>query len=288
MNDQAYDKAKLESLLADKNLTDAKVAEMAERLKLIQSGIDPDTGKSLTGGTQIDTTKLLAVNKAFGETFNNALGPIGATASATTNSPWFRGVDWFTVKQAEIPGFGAAVFGNGIADPAAVRVDLENAILGEPTVDPKTGVAAPRRHVKSVKFPVFDQKTGIAGTVDMTLDQAVMQATQIRRKLATELPALFQAMGTLDPNVLGAMMQGNPMMQQAARAYAPDLAKIVDDARARAKAAATATAVEGAALADPNTAPLIEMRDRLQREIDDMRRMFGGQANPQPRTDTAR
>lgn len=274
-NDQAYDQAKLDALKADKQLTDAKVSEMDERLKLFQQGIDPDTGKSLTGGTQIDPRELLAVNKGFSDAFTNALGPIGMTATATTSSPtWLPG--WYSTHEDKVPGFAAAIFGSGIADPAAVRADLERAVLGDPATR-KKGAS-----VKTIKFPVFDEKTGMFGTSDLTLDQAVTAGTQIRRKLATELPALFRAMGTVDPNVLNAMMQGNPLMQQAARVYAPQLARSIDDAQRATAVTGAANAVKAAGAADPNIAGLLIDRDKLQKEIDDLKQQYRLQADPQP------
>lgn len=273
LNDSDMSTAQLEKLRAETEAIKAHQIEQEERNRLLQSNTDPDTGKSLSGDQAVDPGKIVQVSKAFDEAMTNALGPLGAPSRMTTIPAKGFGsippITRWTQRTQEYPGLTEAIFGNGVADPAAVRADLMR-------------VAGDKRTATSVKIPVFDKKTGLPGEATMPIDQAVVAITQMRRQLATSLPPLFKAMEGVSPRSLIEITQGNPIVLQAARAYAPTLAKAIDDARAQMATKMTADAAAAAVAADPNTAPLAAKVDELQKEVDATRRLISGQANPAP------
>lgn len=275
LNDQDMSTAQLEKLKAETEAIKTHQTEQEERNRLLQSNIDPDTGKSLSGDQAVDPAKIVQVSKAFDEAMFNSLKSLGA-ASGASKVNTVAATGWKSIgpiaryfqRAQEYPGFTEAIFGNGVADPAAVRADLQR-LVGKD------------RTATSLKIPTFD-KNGLPIEATMPIDQAVVAITQARRALATSLPPLFKAMEGVSPRSLIEITQGNPIVLQAARAYAPTLAKAIDEARAQMATKMTADAAAAAVAADPNTAPLAAAVDRLQKEVDEARRMLSGQANPTP------
>jgi hypothetical protein len=273
LNDQERDTKQLEGLAADTRLANARADELGERVKLYQQGIDPDTGKSLAGGeAPPDPREIIAVGKAFGDAVANAFNstPTAMQTEATGLKGW---LPW-TATVERNPELAALIFGNGSANPADVRADVER-------------IAGKGRKAEKIMFLGVD-KNKIPVERKVNPDEAVLAITQARRQLTAELPPVWKAMEAASPRALIEMVQSNPLLEQAAKAYAPTLAKAIDEARKQIAAERATAGTAAAATADPNAAPLMELRDKLQREIDDIRRTLGGQANPKPRTDSAR
>jgi hypothetical protein len=277
---QDLTKANIDHLKAETEAARGMADERAMRLQYMQQGIDPDTGKSLTGG--IDPKELVALGNGFNSALNNALGPFGFPSQTSTVAQ--RGpitqllagrlVDWWSMKTAENPRLAAALFGTGNADPVSVRADL-------------LATAEPGRVVKTISFPSIDPKTGLPSTTDLTIDQAVPLVTQLRRKLVTELPPVFAAMRQAAPRTLLEMAAGNPLIEQAAKSYAPDIAAALAAARTAHAAEVTAAKAPPQQQVDQNMAPLLGEHSDLQKQLDDLRNFIQGSAD-HPRNDANR
>lgn len=270
-NSQNMSDMELEKTAADIRNIKADAALRERELDLLGQGIDPKTGKPLGVGTEIDPKELIAGGKAFTDAFNGALGPLGfPTQTTTAGNQWWQ-MDYFTRKAGDNPKLLSAIFGNGIANPESVRREL-------------LAVTPAGRKLETIDFPSFDAKTNMPTMVALTIDQAVPLVTQMRRSLTTSLPPVFAAMRQMSPQTLAYMISGNPVIEQAAKAYAPDIAQRLADARAQGGAGEPSPAESPV---DPNLAPLLPDIQRMQKEMSDIRQLLQGQAAP-PRTDVAR
>jgi len=101
------------------------------------------------------------------------------------------------------------------------------------------------------------------------------------------MPPVFAALRATSPQTLFEISIADPLIAQMARIYAPDMAKIIDEARAARKSTLAPAAAAAAAPIDSNIAPILELRDSMQREIDDIKRSIQG-ASAVPRSDQAR
>jgi hypothetical protein len=275
--------ADLDRVRAETEAARALADERNRRLEFIGKGINPDTGKPFVAGQEVDPKELMALNKGFNEAFSNALGPLGFPSTVTTEgtragtiakglrrswvlSPVGGLVDWWTTKTTENPKLAAALFGNGSADPASVRADLAAAI-------------EPGRTIKTIMVPGVD-KNGLPGMYPMTLDQAVPAIVQMRRKLGSEMPGVFTALGSASPSTLLQAVTSNPLLEQMAKVYAPALAAKIPEVRAMQKQMLAPAGQAGAANApvDPNIAPILELPDQYKKEIDDIKRLVQDRA----------
>lgn len=257
----------------------ARAALHEQEWGLIQNGIDPRTGKPMTGGADtIEPTKLQALGKGWNEAITKSIAPFGMPSQVITKTPPFANniqigpfgamLPEMMWKKAVVdnPKIAGAIFGNGRADPASVRADL------------LATVPAGSKLV-SIKFPMptIDQKTGMVTTQSLSVDEAVPRVVQMRRSLTTELPVLFEAMRQASPATLIYMAAGDPLILQAARTYAPDVFKLITDAQTAADVASGKQAAPGAAEApaDPNATPLLDDIRRITEEMNEIKRTLG-------------
>lgn len=275
---QQMDKGKLDKLTADTRQANALSDLYEQELTNLKAGLDKN-GQPLREPNAVKPAEYIALSKAWTEAIDVALKPLGVPAQGTVETPMF---DWFKgsfppskfnllwqSKVTQSPKLAAAIFGNGVADPAAVRADLQ-AIAGD----------TPRTRIGTIDFPTIDPKTGAPTTRTLTLDQAVVEITRMRRNLGTSLPPLFKAMEQADPQLLLFMAQSNPLIEQAARAYNPIVAAAIDQARtALAATPAGATAVP---TGDPNLDPLKRDRARELAKLEAEKALLAGKAGATP------
>lgn len=272
MRDQDIDDAKLAQIKADTDATRSLADFRDKQLEYLKQGINPENGKPLTGGTVVDPRELIAANDAFAKALSSGFGPIGFGPSQMTTSssavPWGAPqfiVDWFTTKTADNPALAHALFGSGSANPADVRRDLLAAIPAG-------------KKLKTITFPVLESKKGgvaVPGTRELTLDEAVQAVTQMRRAWTTSLPGVFNAMRAADRTTLVQMANGNPLILDAARAYAPDVSALIDKARKELGEEAKKESV-GKPTGDATLDFLGAGEQEARRELDDLKKRLGG------------
>lgn len=248
----------------------ADAALREQELEFLKQGLGRD-GRPLPGGT--DPKDIVQVGKGFTDAFNGALGALGfPTKATTTNASWadaWRSLDFFNSKTAiDNPKLLPAIFGNGLADPAAVRRDLLAAIPAG-------------RKLVTIDFPSFDAKTNMPTTTKLTIDQAVPVVTQMRRTFAVTMPPVFAALRQASPQSLLYMVASNPLLEQMAKAYAPDIADMIAKAR-ETEAAAPTQPDANAPPEDENLAPLTGDIQTIQKEVDDLKLMLQGKAGVTP------
>jgi len=258
----------LDKTAADIRGTNALSALREQEYDLIAQGFNPKTGQPANAADAIDPKELMALGKGFTDALNSSLGPLGFSSQMTTERDSWYTSDWYTRKSTDNSKLLPAIFGNGVADPAVVRADLLAAV-------------EPGRKLKTIDFPSFDPKTNRPITVNLTIDEAVPVVTQMRRQLTTSLPPVFAALMQASPQTLLYMISGNPLIEQAAKAYAPQLADAIARARATVGAGGGASGAPGAQ-ADPNLAPLLPDLKRLQGEVDSIKLLLQGKATPPP------
>ena len=263
----------LEKAVADKDgvLLDNDLKR--RELEMIDQGLNPRTGRPMTPGLEIKPNELASLSKSWNDATEHAMRGLGMPSQVTTDTQRVAallpgtGVPFsvaaFQKQTIDNPKISAMLFGNGRADPASVRADLL-ASVPEGT------------RIKTINFPTIDQKTGLMTTTPLTIDQAVPRVVQMRQSWTTELPGLFNAMRQASPGTLAYMVFGNPMIEQASRAYAPDLVAKIDAARKAAVAADNPSPTANPLLQDPNTSSLVPDLAKLNDEIANLKKMLQG------------
>jgi hypothetical protein len=262
---QNYSDEQLNAIRANVRNMTADAALRERELEMLNQGLDRQ-GKPLDKG--VDPKEIMAIGKGFTDAFNGALGPLGfPTKSTTAGAEWWK-IDYLSSSTKDNPALLPAIFGNGAADPAAVRRDLLAAIPAG-------------RKLKTIGFPSFDTKTNRPITVSLNIDEAVPQVTQMRRTLTTTMPPVFAALRQASPQSLLYMAANNPLIEQMAKAYAPDVAAMIADAR-KAEADTPPPPAANAAPVDENLSTLTNDMIPLQKEVDDLYRMLGEKAGAAP------
>lgn len=266
------DKLDLDKLTADIDYTRANTERLKQEWDLINQGLNPKTGAPVNGPDAIKPQELAALGKSWDEVTTRALAPFGLPSRTTTlgppkyfnreiKTPWGTQLPqlFWQKETADNPLIGAAIFGSGQVDAASVRKDLLAAVPAG-------------SKLKTIEFPVID-KDGLPRKLPLTVDEAVPRILQTRRSLAVTMPAFFDAMRQASPATLIYMANSDPMILQAARAYAPDIYQLITQARGTDNVSQTTppgAPADDPLLADPNTAPLaVDMRG-LQAQIDEI------------------
>lgn len=285
------DKSDLSVDQAFENVKNARLdGQLKQReLDMINAGLNPNTGKPMSGADTIEPNKLMSLTEGFNNSIESALKPLGMpsrTKSAAppeipfsggaimdqmsfgpykTSMPMFM----WTKSVGDNPKIGAAIFGNGQADPVSVRRDLLAAVPDG-------------QKLLTIDFPTVDPKTGQPSTTTFTVDELVPRVVQMRRNLATTMPGFFTAFSQASPATLIYMAAGNPLILQAAKAYRPDIYKMIVEARGQSTTAPPPPLLDpalsqwGHNRTDPRTADMTNDVLKLQKSIDDINRVLQG------------